>query len=176
MTIFIGIDPGLAGAMACIHENGEIDLTSTPVIRPSKKKGRKQGRTLYDLPAIRDWLFGRGALSDLFVTVEEPGPMPSKMPGGSIANYHRGVARGWEWMLAGMGIACQPVRPVDWKRTMLAGTPKGDTKQRSVIAAHRLFPTLSLKRSERCHKDDDGIAEALLLAEFGRRTRNGGTT
>jgi hypothetical protein len=52
---------------------------------------------------------------------------------------------------------------------MLAGTPGEDTKQRSVIAAQRLFPNVSLLPTPRCKKPSDGIADALLIAEWGRR-------
>ena len=51
----------------------------------------------------------------------------------------------------------------------IAGTPAGDTKQRSVIAAQRLFPGVSLLPTERSRKASDGLADALLLASYGQR-------
>jgi hypothetical protein len=57
---------------------------------------------------------------------------------------------------------------------MLEGTQGDDTKQRSIIAAKRLFPEVSLRRTERSRKDDDGISDAILLAEYGRRIHGRG--
>ena len=37
----------------------------------------------------------------------------------------------------------------------------------SILAAKRLYPTVSLKRTERCSNDDDNIADSLLLAAYG---------
>jgi len=39
----------------------------------------------------------------------------------------------------------------------------------SIVAAHRIFPDVSLKRSSRSLKDDDNFADSLLMAEYGRR-------
>lgn len=175
--IVVGIDPGKKGALAALHKDGKVELTPMPIIAASVKKGKKKGRDEYNLTEIRATFFGwnLGAIGAdverLFVMIEKSQPMPPKMPGGGIANYHRGVARGFEWMLAGMGIPYQLVAPQTWQKAMHAGTPRADTKQRSIIAAQRLFPSVSLKRTQRSRKDDDGMAEALLIAEFGRRTR-----
>jgi len=100
--------------------------------------------------------------------IEKSEPMPPKMKGGSVASFHRGVARGWEWMCAGMGIPYLLVAPAQWMRSMHIGTPGADTKQRSILAAQRLFPGANLMRTERARKPDDAFAEALLLAEYGR--------
>lgn len=44
-----------------------------------------------------------------------------------------------------------------------------DNKKMSIVAAHRIFPDVSLKRSSRSLKDDDNFADSLLMAEYGRR-------
>jgi len=43
-------------------------------------------------------------------------------------------------------------------------------KNSSIEVAKRLFPGIDLRRTERSRKDDDGLAEALLMAEYARRT------
>jgi len=161
---WIGVDPGKKGAIARISESGAIQIERMPMVTGAK------GRDEYDLPAIsailRIWTDGDGSL----VTIEKSQPMPPHMRGGSSASFHRGVARGWEWMCAGMGIPYILVSPVQWMRIMHIGTPGEDTKQRSILAAQRLFPGANLMRTERARKPDDAFAEALLLAEFGRRS------
>ena len=169
--IFIGVDPGKLGAIAVLHEDDAL-IVPMPLTRARVVNGKKKGRDEYDLTEIAMLLSREfyGNEGYFMVTVEKSQPMPPKMPGGGIANYHRGVARGFEWMLAGLGIPYQLVAPQTWQKVMHAGTPGGDTKQRSIIAAQRLFPGVNLKRTSKSRKDDDGMAEALLMAEYGRRT------
>lgn len=173
--IFVGIDPGKSGAIATIEpgrsqEDG-IMIIPTPVIQSLTKAGKRQGRPEYDLPAIRRRLVG--LLGEAFVTVEKGQPLPPKMKGGTIANYHRGVSRGYEWMLVGLGLPHQLVAPATWQKEMLAGTPGADTKQRAIIAAGRLFPAVDLRPTPRCKKPSDGFADALLLAAYGMRKYGG---
>jgi hypothetical protein len=183
--LYAGIDPGKKGAIAVIDENGGYCFLGTTPVVPAGTKGRDE----YDIPAIRNLLeeLHRGSELGLFVTVERLGAMPvlfarKKKPGqetadfgagGSIVNFNRGVSRGYEWLLVAMRIPHLAVPPQIWQRVMHEGTPVGDTKQRSILAAHALFPNVSLRRTERSTKLDDGCAEALLLAEYGRRARAG---
>lgn len=132
-----------------------------------------KGRDEYDVPVIAD-LFRLWKHEGVFVTVEKQQPMPLEK-GGSIANFNRGMGRaGWEWLLTALKVPHQLVAPQTWQKAMHLGAPGADTKQRSIIAAHRLFPDVSLTRGGRATKDLDGKAEALLLAEFGRRIHTSG--
>ena len=180
--LVIGIDPGKKGALAVLSIiEGILEVRPMPLVA-----GGKKSRDEYDIRSITDYLKGYRADCCL-VTVERSQPLsmirnPTGLPGadafkpGSIAQFNRGVQRGFEWLLTALEIPFQLVAPRTWMKVMHAGAPGADTKQRSVIAAQRLFPGVDLRRTPRCTKDDDGIAEALLLAEFGRRTRNGEVT
>lgn len=180
MSVVIGIDPGLRGAMARL-EDGKVELEGVPIIPAKTRKGRdgkikKVGRDQYDLQAIRDllrqwtsWPF----CPDVFVFVEQSIPLPPKLKAGSLAQFQRGVCRGWLWMLAALDIAHELVHPRTWMAEMHRGLPDGDTKTRSILAAKRLFPRVDLRRTPGSKKADDGFAEALLIAEYGRRLRNG---
>lgn len=168
----VGIDPGKAGGIAVL-DGAAVRLHAMPLVKACKGKGRDE----YDLVAIRDllrwfagWAVERG--EQVFVTVEKSQPMPPSM-GGGLANYHRGVSRGWEWMLVALMLPYQLVAPKTWQRVMLAGTPGNDTKQRAILAAQRLFPGADLRRGEKSKKVDVGFCEAILLAEYGRRTCSG---
>lgn len=66
------------------------------------------------------------------------------------------------------------VRPADWSRMMHSGTKAGDTKKRSLEAAQRIFPHETWLPTEACKKPHDGIYEAALIAEWGRRQLQGG--
>ena len=64
-------------------------------------------------------------------------------------------------------IGYQLVRPRVWKKDFSLN----DSKQQSTEACRRLFPDIGnrMRRTEKSRKDDDGIAEALLMAEYARR-------
>lgn len=67
------------------------------------------------------------------------------------------------------------VPPQTWQKIMWLGTDsKLDAKPRSLQAAKRLFPSTELRASERCRIAHDGIVDALLIAEYGRRVLIGG--
>lgn len=169
--IYLGIDPGKEGAIAFIDtgaaETGEVPVWYEPMPLVKSAKGRDE----YDLRGILDRLEIALEGQQAFATVEKLQPMPLAK-GGTIANFNRGMAHGWAWMLAALELPYQLVSPQAWQKVMHAGTPGEDTKQRSVIAAQRLFPAVSLTPGRRV-KPHDGIAEALLLADFGRRTHGG---
>ena len=44
-----------------------------------------------------------------------------------------------------------------------------DTKSTSINAARRLFPSIDLRKNERCKKIDDNKVDSLLMAEYARR-------
>jgi hypothetical protein len=164
-VIYAGIDPGKRGAIAVLDATGLfLRVIAMPVVTAPK------GRDEYDVVEIRNFLAAIHRGSGLFVVVERLHPMPGIL-GGAIANFSRGVARGFEWLLLAMEIPHLAVPSQVWQRSMFVGTPGEDPKQRSILAAHSLFPSVPLRRSDRSRKDDDGFADALLLAEYGRRTR-----
>ena len=169
---YIGVDPGKAGAIAMIdNETGVAAAQTTPMIPGSGS------REEFDLPAIRDVFLHAAELAGgphrLFVTVEKTQPMPPGVLGGASTNFARGIGRGWEWLLVALGVPYMLVGPRVWQKAMHAGTPDGDNKQRSIMAAQRFFPLVSLLASPRCRVHHDGMAEALLLAAYGQRIHKG---
>ena len=165
--LYLGVDPGKQGAIAAVSPDSQVAMTHpTPLVTAARG-----GREEFDLASIVRLLRGLGP--EVFVTVERSQPIPPTVKAGGNAQFARGVARGWEWMLAALGLPYQLVAPQAWQKAMHLGTAGEDTKQRSIVAAQRLFPLVDLRRSERCRVAHDGIAEALLLAEYGRRTHGG---
>jgi len=156
-VILAGVDPGKSGAIVRFGGDYSPFVHMMPVITGAK-------RDEFDAPLIVKMLDG---CSHVFV--EKLQPMPLKA-GGSIANFNRGFCNGlFIGLLTALSIPFTMVRPQEWQKEMLAGIPGEDTKQRSVMAAQRLFPTVSLLPTPRCKKPSDGIADALLIAEWGRR-------
>ncbi|OGO09271.1 MAG: hypothetical protein A2Y61_05355 [Chloroflexi bacterium RBG_13_60_13] len=159
--IVIGVDPGKAGAIVRLGGDYSPFIHMMPLISGAR-------RDEYDAPLIVKMVEGAA-----HVFVEKLQPMPLKK-GGTIANFNRGFCNGlFIGLLTALNVPFTMVRPQEWQKEMLSGVPGDDTKQRSILAAQRLFPSVSLLPTERCRKPSDGIADALLIAEFGRRRLGG---
>ncbi len=74
----------------------------------------------------------------------------------------------WIGICAGLGLRYELVTPQRWQKEMLAGMQGG--KDASCIRAQELFPEADLKKGPRSKKLHDGRSDALLIAEYGRRT------
>jgi hypothetical protein len=154
----LGIDPGIGGGIAVLEEDGTLrSAQPMPVI------GSGRSRDQYDTTALREDLVGA-----VHVFFERLQPMPGRF--GASANFGLGRACALiEGICVGAQVPYTMVHPNTWQKVMLEGTPGEDTKQRAIMVAKRLFPGVCLRRTERAKKDDDGIADALLIAEYGRR-------
>jgi hypothetical protein len=169
---YIGIDNGKDGAVVVLDEDGRIvNKYKTPLLRASVRGGRKLGRDEYDIVGMRDVLIS--TRSDSFAFIEKAQALPSKL-GGVSANYQRGLSFGlWQGLLVALGIGYEVVTPQAWQKAMLAGINASDTKQAAAMAARRIWPRESWRKSDRSEKIDDGFVDAALIAEFGRRMRMG---
>ena len=95
--------------------------------------------------------------------VEQIGAMPGQ---GVTSMFNFGKSAGFiEGVLQALEIRYQLVRPQVWKKEFgLNGN-----KQKSIEVCRKLFPDVSLLPTSRCKKSHDGMAEALLMAEYARR-------
>lgn len=75
-------------------------------------------------------------------------------------------------LLVAFNIPHTLVPPQTWTKKLHVGTKSVDAKKRSLEACQRLFPGVNLI-PEGCRKPHDGIVDALLIAEYGRRMLNG---
>lgn len=177
--IVLGVDPGLHGGIAVLDRwTGTATVYPMPLLPPSPN-----GRDDYDVPQILRLLSIALYRPERLVVVEKMRSLPSmfrakggelKHAGGSIANYNRGGSwQGFRFGLTALGIPFEPVYPQVWQKAML-DPGSGDTKTRSILAAQRLFPTTSLLPTARSRKPSDGLSDALLIAEWGRRKLAGG--
>lgn len=140
---YIGIDPGKTGAMAVIEEGIAFAIP-------------------FDERAYIDTLLTCDP-KQTAVCLEHVSAMPKQ---GVTSVFNFGLNFGWiQGVLASQGFSYELVRPQKWKKEFSATSDKNT----SVSVAKRLFPTVSLKKTQRCTKDDDGLAEALLMAEYARR-------
>lgn len=152
MAIYVGLDPGKKGAMALIHVFDNPKMPYSVRIVPFDPK--EYISTITDI----------GPSYDIKCCIEQVHSLPRE---GVKSVFSFGQNYGWiTGILDAFGIPYQAVPPNKWKREY---SLIGADKKQSIEVCHRLFPQVSLKRTERCKKDDDNFAEALLMAEYCRR-------
>lgn len=145
--IYLGIDPGLKGGIAIIPEG--IPAKAYPLPQTAKEK--------YDL--LCQLCSGR------VTAITEKVQVMGKSFGAKAAlSYGQGYGE-LIGLLTAFSVKIVEVSPTVWKR----GMNLGKDKNTSILKAERLFPEVSLYPTPRCKKPSDGLAEALLLAEYGRR-------
>ena len=161
MKVFIGIDPGKDGALAI------LGYRETPILVPfSETEYASQLRRLDaaqrfvapSVPADKPKV-------EVFCVVEHVNAMPGQ---GVTSCFSFGQNFGF---ILGLLPACripyELVRPQKWKKEFSCTSDKNT----SIEVAKRLFPDVDLRRTPQCKKPHDGIAEALLMAEYARRLR-----
>ena len=157
-----GVDLGLSGGVAMVPlSDGEPRVWRMPTLAAPKGKGR-----VYDLPGIVDRLHA-WAPDHVFIEA-------AQLRGQATASKQVAVSVArcqalFEMMCCVRGYPCTIVSAHTWQVVMFAGLGKvEDTKAASIVAAKRLFPDVNLRPGE-CKKDQDGLSDSLLLAEYGRR-------
>ena len=108
-------------------------------------------------------MMGKVAPHASICCLEHVGSMPGQ---GVTSMFHFGENFGFiQGVLRAYKIPFELVRPQKWKKEF---SITGD-KNSSIQVCKRLFPEVSLFRTSKCKKEDDGMAEFLLMAEFARR-------
>lgn len=143
--IFVGIDPGKSGALAMIDAESGIAFA----IPYDPKKYIDELRFLDPAKTI--------------VCLESVHAMPKQ---GVTSQFTFGTNFGWlQGVLDTLHIPYELVHPKKWKLEFSVTADKNS----AIEVCKRLYPDVSLLPSPRCKKDNDGMAEALLMAEYARR-------
>lgn len=152
--VFVGIDPGLEGALAVLPQGLIFDV---PTVLETSTAGRRQReylpREMFLLLANLEAQYP-GRVS---AALEHVAAIPEM---GRVSAFRFGFGFGlWEMALAAAGIPYTKVRPATWKSAVLAGL--GRDKAAARRRAQQLFPQAEalLRRV-----GDHNRAEALLLA------------
>ena len=145
-SLFIGIDPGKSGGIACIDTTLGV---------------------CHAVPYSDDGLIElcRFAACDVQAVccLEKVGARPGQ---GVVSMFNFGQNVGYiKGVLEAFGIPYQEITPQKWKREFGLSSDK----MASAEVCRKLFPNVELLASPRCKKPHDGMAEALLMAEYARR-------
>jgi crossover junction endodeoxyribonuclease RuvC len=148
--IYIGIDPGQSGAVAVITDESErvFPYSDEAFIAAMRDAGALKSATGFSVRTC----------------VEKVGAMPGQ---GVTSMFSFGKSAGFiEGVLQALEIPYQLVPPQTWKKEF--SLVKKDKKE-SIKVCKKLFPGVNLLASSQCTKEHDGMAEALLMAEYARR-------
>lgn len=158
----VGIDPGLDGAFVVIEPDEKMYWYLMPVLKMGKQREVN--------PTGVAWLVERFQyIEDVQVFLERA--IPFAMGAKSAFNYGRGFAA-IEIALGQAEIPVTYVEPAKWTKIMHQGTDaRLKPKERSLVAARRLVPKM-LKNVPigRSGRVNEGVLDALLIAEYGRRS------
>lgn len=148
---FIGIDPGRGGAIAVIKDDDTI--SSAPSVIAT---------AVFSEEAYLQ-IISQSILAP-FAVVEDVHAMPKQ---GVTSMFNFGQNKGWILgVLAANRIDVKLVSPQKWKKAFGLDSDK----QKSIDCSKRLFPNVNLLATPRCRNPHDGIAEALLMAYYGRNS------
>ena len=146
--IYIGIDPGKSGAMAIISTDTQ---PFTRVVPFDEREYAEVLRFHNEYDTIGGCV------------VERVNAMPGQ---GVTSMFSFGENYGFiQGLLTAYNIPYELVMPRAWKKEFGVTSDKNT----SISVARRLFPDVSLMRTEKCRKEDNNIAEALLMAVYARR-------
>lgn len=182
--IYVGIDPGITGAVAVISDtllSGDkaIEFYDTPTLQI---KSGKTIKNVIDIAAAVGILrkFGPTTIGNVCVIIEKVQAMPGKSSAalaaagesrqsmGATSAFNFGMGYGiWLGIIGALNIPYEQVHPATWKGKMMAGMTKDKDASRS--RALQLFPQAAESLKLKKHH---GRADALLIAEWGRRTNH----
>jgi len=175
---YIGIDPGLDGAIALLsYQNGVmtvktfdmptflITVQRTPkklddftLEADRKRQSKTTQRQRLDLHQINALLYQYRS-GVIHAVVEDPHAMPKQ---GVSSSFSFGFVCGvLQAMIVAHGIPMTLIKPALWKGKLGLTADKDATRRR----ASQLFPACASQWARKC---DDGRAEAALLAYWGQ--------
>ena len=140
MRVYIGIDPGKKGGIAV--NDKAYPYSDAELLRICREISECRMESICCLEKV-------GAMPGQGVT--------SMFNFGQSYGYIRGVLEAFE-------IPYQEIAPQKWKKVFGLTSDKS----KSVEVCRRLFPNADLTPGK-CKKPQDGLAEALLMAEYARR-------
>lgn len=146
--VYMGIDPGKNGGIAFLIQTDYED-------------------TVLAYPFSEDILIDK--INELCMkhhiecVVEDVHAMPHQ---GVVSMFNFGKNFGFiQGCLRSFEIDFKLVSPIKWKKELNVTSDK----HTSIARCKELFPDVNLLKNKRCRKEHDGMAEAVLLAEYCRR-------
>lgn len=154
--IVAGIDPGKTGAIAIVYPDGCGSVHRVPLM----KQGGKEQPAWHQW--AREWCMALDLATPDMVVMEQVGARPGQGV-TSMFNFGRTLGFVQGLVAATTSVPLHHVTPTAWKSKL--GLLKAD-KSASREMVRRLLPSFA---DQVLRVKDDGAAEAILLAYYGRR-------
>jgi hypothetical protein len=157
-VIYIGIDPGLSGAIVAIGPDF-IEFHDMPILISAKRSGKKPGQDKQiDYAGLAHVLRRYPARGEVSAIVEQVGVMPGE---GVAGAFKFGLCNGALFAaLAALQIPYEKVLPQRWKRAFgLMKTEKDEARQKALQLFPQCVEHLNLKKH-------GGRADALLMTAY----------
>lgn len=153
--VYIGIDPGKAGGFAVIHpEESNIGYWA------ETHYWDEQGF----IDKIQE-LAKQYGTQNIIACVELVHSMPTDSHKTAFSfGYQTGFIKA---VLLSNKISYQEISPLKWKKEF---NLIKKSKEESIACCKKLYPLVSLFRTNKCKKESDGMAEALLMATYAKRS------
>lgn len=170
-TIYIGIDNGVTGAIAIVpNYEGAPRWEKVPVEEIGTKETVDPAATWKLLKSVCETAKADQAR---VVVVFEQGQKQPKF--GCKGNFSNGMNFGLVWSLLAaasieFGLTYHNVNPKTWQAVILKDLRGAtlDTKAAAIAYCARTYPLIPLIIG-RCRNPHDGAADALCMADYGRR-------
>ena len=155
----IGIDPGLSGAIAVMHDKKVMNMYDMPVMAEGKKNKRQLNSSQL-VNIIKEKI---NEDEDTIVVVEQVNAMPGQ---GVTSMFNFGQTFGAiKGVCAALKLPIFFVRPSKWKKHFELINSSKDSSRTRVI---EMYPKLS---SQLTKKKDVNKSDAILIARFFAETR-----
>lgn len=176
--LYIGIDPGIKGAISIIDGSGNL---LECILFPSKKEVSDKGRNIsrQDMPKLAKLfkdLRAKYCLNPMVIMVEKP----LLMPGQHVSStFYGGVSHGVLQAFLAIyfeDVLIEHVSCKDWQsdlitdRTFCSSKIRRDRRKQlkldSIAAAKELFPDAIFSKNKKSKVDSDGMTDSALIAYY----------
>jgi len=167
---YIGIDIGKKGAIVYQHPDGRIEAYVVPMI-----KDEVDYAFMYDIIQLMNAKHYENYNCHPHMIFEKLGVIfgSSKITAFSMGHQSGAI----EMMAIALRIPYTKIPAKQWQKEMFTGVEEititgkttRDTKAMALVAAKRLFPGQDFTLTERATKAHDGMVDALLMSEYGKR-------
>ncbi len=162
MNVIIGIDNGISGGLVAISAHHGLIIAATTM--PSRKH---RTRNEVDIQAVHSWICSvtNHQPDQAIYIIEEPNNSRNASTAYSVAaSFH--ALRGY---LEAYRADVRRITPQSWQKTMLGKVPAGETKAFALAKAREIWPEETWLATPRSKVPNEGIVDAFLIAEHGRR-------
>lgn len=159
-----GVDNGLDGAIILLGM--EEEARPIKIVMPTLKVKTARGRKRLHNEAALCRIFTQYSVVHCFIEAVQARPDQHV-----IATINTGIGHGLvRGILTALGIPYTIVHSRTWQAALFGGLPKEiDSKGKALIVCHRLWPGVEWTASERSIRPHDGLCDAALICEYGRR-------